>query len=184
MRRLFFLAAALSVMAAPLAARADPSADVLAAAKNFSNLKYWHAEEVYEGRSIAVDYATPNRFRLQLPTGPQYVIGSDVYIGVAGHTMKMAMPQATAMIDQLRSPAAATKFAQKHTIKDLGGTKVGTVATHAYAFDDTTNGITTHNVLDIGPGALPYRLTVDSNRGKVVVLYTKFNVPVSIEPPA
>jgi hypothetical protein len=183
-RRFFCTLAALAVGAVPLPIRADPTSDVLAAGKNFAALKSWHAEESSDGRSIGVDFSAPDRFRIQTPAGTQYVIGSEMYVTVAGHTMKLAIPQVASMIAQFRSPGQAATFAKTHPVTDLGNSSVGGVATHAYGFDDTTEGITTHNVLDVGPKALPYRMTVTSNRGNAVIIYSKFNVPVTIEPPA
>ncbi len=183
-RRFFCALAALAVAALPLPIRADASSDVLAAGKNFAALKSWHADETFNKSSIGVDFAAPDRFRLQMPTGTQYVIGSDIYVTVGGHTMKLPVPQVGSMIAQLRSPGQAATFAKTHAVKDLGASSVGGVPTHAYGFDDTTEGISTHNVLDVGPKQLPYRMTVNSNRGKVVITYSKFNVPVTIEPPA
>jgi hypothetical protein len=184
MRRLLSYAALLAIAVTPMAAQAGPSDEVLAAATNFQALKFWHADEAVGGRTMSIDFAAPDRFRLQMPMGTQYMIGSDVYLTVAGHTMKMPMPQAGAMIAQLRSPAAAANFAKNHTIRDLGASRVGDVPTHAYAFDDTTNGVTTHNVLDIGPHQLPYRMTVDSGKSKVTITYSKFGEPVTINPPS
>jgi hypothetical protein len=183
-RRFFCALAALAVAALPLPIRADAASDVLAAGKNFAALTSWHAEESSQGQSIAVDFSAPDRFRIQTPAGTQYVIGSEMYVTVAGHTMKLAIPQVASMIAQFRSPGQAATFAKTHPVTDLGNSSVGGVATHAYGFDDTTEGITTHNVLDVGPKALPYRMTVNSNRGKAVIIYSKFNVPVTIAPPA
>jgi hypothetical protein len=183
-RRFFCALAASAAAAVPLPIRADATSDVLVAGKNFAALTSWHADETFNNSSIAVDFAAPDRFRLQMPTGTQYVIGSDIYVTVGGHTMKLPVPQVGPMIAQLRSPGEAATFAKTHVIKDLGTSSVAGVPTHAYGFDDTTEGITTHNVLDIGPKQLPYRMTVNSSRGKVVITYGKFNVPVTIQPPA
>jgi hypothetical protein len=182
-RRFFCALAALAVAALPLPIRADAASDVLAAGKNFAALKSWHADETSEGHSIGVDFSAPDRFRIQTPAGTQYVIGTEMYVTVAGHTMKLAIPQVASMIAQFRSPGQAATFTKSHAVTDLGNSTVGGVPTHAYGFDDTTEGITTHNVLDVGPKALPYRMTVHSNRGNAVITYSKFNVPVTIEPP-
>jgi hypothetical protein len=183
-RRFFCALAALAAGALPLPILADPTSDVLAAGKNFAALKSWHADESSEGHAIGVDFSAPDRFRIQTPAGTQYVIGSAMYVTVAGHTMKLAIPQVASMIAQFRSPGQAATFAKSHPVTDLGNSSVGGVATHAYGFDDTTEGITTHNVLDVGPKQLPYRMTVTSDHGKAVITYGKFNVPVTIEPPA
>jgi len=184
MTRGFFCALAAALAALPLPTLADASSDVLAAGKNFAALTSWHADETFNNSSISVDFAAPDRFRLQTPGGTQYVIGSDIYVTIGGHTMKLPVPQVGSMIAQLRSPGQAATFTKTHAVKDLGASSVGGVPTHAYGFDDTTQGITTHNVIDIGPKQLPYRMTVNSDRGKAVITYSKFNVPVTIEPPA
>jgi hypothetical protein len=183
-RRFVCALAASAVAALPLPIRADATSDVLAAGKNFAALTSWHAESSAQGQSIGVDFSAPDRFRIETPAGTQYVIGSEMYVTVAGHTMKLAIPQAASMIAQFRSPGQAATFTKTHAVKDLGASSVGDVQTHAYGFDDTTQGITTHNVLDVGPKQLPYRMTVNSDRGKVIITYSKFNVPVTIQPPA
>ncbi len=185
MRRLLTLTTVVVVAAMPLAVRADPSGDLKAAADRFSHLKYWHARMTSSrGQTTDADFAAPDRFRITLPTGPAYFIGSQIYVSMGGRYMKIPVPQAAAMVQQLRSPAHASTFTRSHKIQDLGSSTVDGVAAHAYAFDDTTEGITTHDVIDVGRGdGLPHRATITSQQGTTVVRYGKFDVPVTITPP-
>lgn len=188
MRRAVLLTlTAVLAASAPLAARADSSGDLAAAVSRFTHLKSWHASMVSSsGHTVEADFAAPNRFRMTLPTGPAYFIGQTVYISMGGHTMKMAVPQAAAYIQDLRSPGNVTKFAKSHNVQDLGSSSADGVATHAYAFDDTTHGISSHVKVDVGQadGYLRRAIVTSAGHGATTVHYSKFNVPVTIQPPA
>lgn len=185
MRSLLVLGAALAVAAMPLAARADASGDLRAAADRFAHLKYWHARMTSSrGQTTDADFAAPDRFRITMPTGPAYFIGTAMYVSMGGRYMKIPVPQAAAMVQQLRSPAHFAKFTQSHKVQDLGDSAVDGVATRAYGFDDTTEGVSTHDVIDIGRAdGLPHRATIASKQGTTIVRYGKFDVPVTIKPP-
>ena len=172
--------------AAPLAGLADPATDLANAGGRFTHLKYWHATMVQSsGQTVQADFAAPDRFRMTLPTGPAYFIGQTVYVSMGGHFMKIAVPQAASYIQQLRSPGNVTKFAKTHKVQDLGNSSADGVATHAYAFDDTTNGVSSHVTVDVGKAdGYLRRAIVKSTHGTATIHYSKFDVPVTINPPA
>ncbi len=88
------------------------------------------------------------------------------------------------MIAMFKSPAHAAAITKSHGFKEAGPSSVDGVATHAYVFDDTSYGVTTHNILDIGAqDGLPHRMTQTSKNGSATITYSKFNVPVTINPP-
>jgi hypothetical protein len=186
MNRLFTLAATLVLAVAPLVARADPAGDVRRAGEKFAQLKYFHATMTSRGVVSQVDCAAPDRYKVTTPAamGTSYIIGTMMYVNAGGHYMSLRMPGLTAMMGYLRTPAQASKFAATHQIKDLGPSSVDGVAVHAYGFDDTSHGITTHDVLDVGQAdGLPHRMTVTGSQGSTVINYSRFNVPVTINAP-
>ncbi|MBV8579880.1 MAG: hypothetical protein JOZ86_04525 [Candidatus Eremiobacteraeota bacterium] len=184
MRRLLSLAAALTVTFAPLTAGADPSSDLQKTAEAFAALHSWHATMVSQGRTTECDFVAPDRFKLTTPMGPAYVIGSDIYLSMGGKYMKMPVPMMTSMVSELRSPSHIATFAKSHKVQDLGDTSVGGVATHAYAFDDNTNGIATHVVIDVAKSdSLPRRQVVTYAKGSTTITYRNFNAPLTINAP-
>ncbi len=186
MRRLLSILAALAVAAMPVGARADAASDLQKAGERFAHLKYWHATLTSAHRPVTeADFAAPDRFRMTLPTGPAYFIGNAMYISTGGRFMKIAVPQAAGLVQQMRSPAHAAEFAKSHKVDDLGASSVDGVATHAYAFDDAAYGIKTHSVIDVGQAdGLPHRAIISSSRGTTTVKYGKYGVPVAINPPS
>ena len=122
---------------------------------------------------------------MKSPVGYNYLIGSTMYMGVQGHYMKVEVPQTASMIDQMRSPARAAEFAKSHAVKDLGPSSVGGVAAHAYGYDVTSNGESVHSVMDVGQASgLPLRVTTKAKNATTVVMYSRYDVPVTINPPA
>ncbi len=172
---------------APLAAAADPATDLANAGGRFTHLKYWHATmATSSGQTIQADFAAPDRFRMNLPTGPAYFIGHTVYVSMGGHFMKIAVPQAASYIQNLRSPGNVTKFAKTHQVHDLGDSSAEGVPTHAYAFDDKSHGISSHVTVDVGraDGLLRRAIVKSAGHGTTTIHYSKFDVPVTINPPA
>jgi outer membrane lipoprotein-sorting protein len=186
-RALLLTLAAAAVAVIPLAAQADPAGDLANAAGRFAHLKYWHATLApSNGHAIEADFAAPDRFRMTLPTGPAYFIGQTVYVSMGGHYMKLPVPQAASYIQNLRSPGNVTKFAKTHKVQDLGNSSADGVPTHAYAFDDTSNGVSSHVTVDVGQadGYLRRAIVKSAGHGTTTIHYSKFDVPVTINAPS
>ena len=162
------------------AALADAYGDLMKAQTAFQNAKSWHAEERFsDGRTVLVDYAAPERWRIQpTPTMTELVIGGDVYMVRNGTPMKM--PFGGMMISRMiKQFMVAADPEVKKTAQDLGTRTLNGRLVHVYSF--TVRGVP--ETLYLGDDSLPVQAEVKNSGATTVISYSKFNEPVTIEAP-
>jgi uncharacterized protein (DUF111 family) len=160
---------------------ADAYGDLMKAQAAFRSLKSWHAEEhLSDGKTVVVDFATPDRWRLQpAPNITELVIGGDVYMVRDGRPMKL--PFGGMMISHMIKHFQFSADADvKKTAQDLGMKTVNGRSLHAYSC--TVRGVP--ETLYLRADSLPVEAVVKDRGMTTVIDYSRFNEPISIEAPA
>ena len=165
------------------AAIAGPFAHLMRAELALKQATSWHVtEQLPGGKVFNMDYSAPNRWRVEpAPNITEVIIGSTVYMVTAGHVMQLP-PSYAAMIARtvhIHMFDAADRAALRSTLRDLGAQALAGKPVHVYRY--VLHGIT--QTWYIGAGHLPVQAILSSSRGREVVQYSRFGVPVSIEPP-
>ena len=96
-RRFGWLLLPLSLLAAT-AAWAGPKEDLKALSVKFLALRSYHVTMTNSDKrmpKMEMDFVAPNRYRMQMPMGTQYVIGDVMYMTIDGRTMRVPMPKGT-----------------------------------------------------------------------------------------
>lgn len=184
LRRWFSVVAAVALLSTPVTAFADPRADVTKMAKAFFAAKSFHIDTTDpRGRSIAVDFVAPDRFREVLPGGQHAVIiGSDMWMLLAGRSIKLpglAAPVKT-YLAQIRSLNLTGDIAKDYDITDDGPASLGGVASHAYTMVKHGEGIPVK--MWIGPDSLPLQEILTLKDRTQTIRYSAFNAPLTIDP--
>jgi hypothetical protein len=164
-----------------LAVHADAYDDLVKVQAAFRDAKSYHGEEHFSnGRTTTVDYSAPDRWRIQpTPDMTELVIGSDVYMVHNGRTSKM--PFGGMIVSRIvKGFSLSTDNDIKQTAQDLGMQSLDGQSVHVYSY--VTHGIPV--TLYVGPGSLPVQRVVHDKNLTTVVKYSKFNEPISIEPPS
>lgn len=181
MKRLLCVAAALAFAGMlPGIARADAYADLQAMRNAFNAARSWHAEEkMPDGRTVTVDYAAPDRWRIVNPAMTELVIGSDIYMVRNGKTTKMpsfsgGMVQKTLDAFRFQSYDADVKS----SARDLGMKMIDGKPAHAYSY--TTKG--TPVTMYVGMNHLPMQSQVQMKGGTMTISYSGWNSAISISP--
>lgn len=189
--RLAWLAVPLSLLAA--AAWAGPKEDMQALSLKFLALRSYHVTmESSDARmpKMQMDFVAPNRYRMQMPMGTQYVIGDTMYMSVNGRTMKVPMNKGTVSgwrdsdrvfrnLDQTRVEALGTELLNGRPTKKYRMTQSGM----------TQSGKTPGTSLVwVGGDGYPVQVeTTGTARGKnttMTIHYSRFNDPaIRIDPP-
>ncbi|HEX4269695.1 MAG TPA: hypothetical protein VHY36_17540 [Steroidobacteraceae bacterium] len=162
-------------------ALADAYGDLKKAQAAFLSAKYWHAEEhLPNGRTVLVDFAAPDRWRIQpTPTMTEVLIGNDVYMIQGGRSMKM--PMGGIMISKMIKQFEISDDPEvKQSAQDLGTQTLNGRTVHVYSY--TVGGVP--ETIYLGDGSLPVRAVVKNSSATTVVSYSKFNEPITIEAPA
>lgn len=143
----------------------------------------WHmVMQMSGGQTLTMDYSAPHRWRVVPdPKLTEVIIGNSVYRDAAGHVTQLpaayAGPIARAV--RIRKFDAPTLAQVRRTARDLGAQTLDGKPVHVYRF--VANGAT--DTWYIGAHDLPMRVVIQSEKGTQVVRYSRFNVPVSIQPP-
>lgn len=174
---------ALLLASAPVLAGARE--DVLAAASKFQSLKSYHVTMTHEGQGMTMemDFVAPDRFRMQMPMGTQYMIGETMYMNVDGRTMKL--PLQANMAQQWRDPAKLRADQTKTTATALGPGMVDGKPAQKYRMTHADSPGTT-STMWIGASGYPLQIVVESKAqpGRTTIRYSRFNDPsIRIDPP-
>lgn len=182
--RTFALAAALLLAAGP--ALADAREEVLAAAAKFMALKTYHVTITPEGKTqmkMEADFVAPDRFRMKMPMGTQYIIGDTIYMTVDGRTMKL--PMQANMVNQWRDPARLRADQAKMTATALGPGTVDGKPAQKYRMTHADSPGTT-STMWVGANGYPLQIVVEgkSKTGETTIRYSRLNDPsIRIDPP-
>lgn len=186
-RRLVWLLVPLSLFAAA-AAWAGAKEDMKALSVKFLALRSYHVTMENSDKRVPkmeVDFVAPNRYRMQMPMGTQYVIGDTMYMTIDGRTMRVPMPKGTVThwretdrafreMDQMQIEALGTEAANGKPAKKYRMTKAGQTPTSSLIW--------------VGMDGYPVKIQTTGTAGKrtstVTIHYSRFNDPaIKIEPP-
>lgn len=178
---------AMSALAAPMFAQANPTSDLVTAWRTFGTVKSFHADmKMPDNRNLSLDMIVPDKMHATMPQGMQMIrIGSDIWMYRAGSWMKLpvSMPQMGAMSDSARTMGMQTKpEPDKYTITYLGPAAVnGTPAQH-YRIVRKDNSVKPMEMY-IGPNHLPLEVVTQTENGPMTILYSEYNAVPDITPP-
>lgn len=177
-RKSFRIAVVVSLVLVPAVALADAYGNLVKARNAFEAAKSWHAVEQVNGRPVTLDYAAPDRWRIQvMPNITDVIIGRTAYMVRDGRSVRLPMvaPRVWQMVKQnwiVITPEV------KRTLLDRGMRTIGGVRVHVYTFTANGNPVTA----EIGGNDLPVRASVRTPKGTVNIRYSRYNAPISIRP--
>lgn len=171
-----YLAAILLAATAFFAAR-SVSADIAPALTNaivlMSKMPAYHMSMTTSDGPAETDVSNPGKMHTVMKAGEMYMIGPTMYMKIGGKWTKFANSNSDS--DVL---ARYHKFASNYSSDDLGMRTIPGGAFHAYAIHDKTHPNVKNTIYLDGSGRI-VRIDIDAN----VVTFSRFGVPVSIQPP-
>jgi outer membrane lipoprotein-sorting protein len=185
--RLASMVVPLSLLAST-AAWAGPKEEMKALSVKFLALRSYHvAMESSDKRvpKMETDFVAPNRYRMQMPMGTQYVIGDTMYMAIDGRTMKIPMPKGT--MTQWRESDRVFRDVDKMQIEALGTETVGGKSAKKYRMTQA-GPPATNSLIWVGADGYPIKIETTGTAGKrtstMTIHYSRFNDPsIKIEPP-
>jgi hypothetical protein len=163
------------------AAYAGPKEDMLAVSKKFLAARSYHVTMINSDKRVPkteMDFAAPDRYRMQTPVGTQYVIGDTMHMTIDGRTMRIPMPKG--MMTQWRESSRAFREVEKLQVEDLGSEAVDGKPAKKYRFSQPGPPATT-TLLWVGSDGYPVKMETTGGAGKrantVTVIYSRFNDP-------
>ena len=111
----------------------SPADEVKTSIDKFLKAKSFHAAMDMQGaRSMAIqmDFVAPDRYRMQMPTGTQVVIGDTMYMQVDGRLTKAPLPPGT--LTQWRDPLKIEEHKAGMSVESLGSDSVDGQAAKKY----------------------------------------------------
>jgi outer membrane lipoprotein-sorting protein len=178
----------LSLFAA-LTAWAGPKEDMKALSVKFLAVRSYHAVMQSDDKrmqKIEMDFVAPNRYRMNMPMGTQYVIGDTMYMTFDGRTMKIPMPKGT--MTQWRESDRVFREIEQLQVESLGMDTVNGKPTKKYRMIRTEGKTPGTTLLWVGADGYPAKMETTGTAGRrtttVTVHYSRFNDPsIRIEPP-
>lgn len=184
--RLAWLLVPLSLLAA--AAWAGPKEDMKALSMKFLALRTYHATTESSDKrmpKMEMDFAAPDRYRIKMPMGTQYIIGDTMYMDVQGRSMKVPMPKGTS--NQWRGTEKTFRELEQMQIEALGPDLVDGKPTRKYRMS-RTDKTPTSSLIWVGADGYPLKIetttTANGNPMTMTVRYSRYNDPsIKIDPP-
>jgi len=182
---------ALSRIAGDLNPLPSPKDALKASMDRFMALHSYHASMEFSGGPGGamghndIDFVAPDRYRMVMPMGTQFIIGDTMYMHVQGRTMKVPMPKG--MLSQWRDPARLAEAEEGMTVQAQGNDTLDGVATKKYlVHHEKPQPIDV--TMWINGDDLPVQIQVNSMlKGKAVastVRYSRFDDPtIRVDPP-
>jgi hypothetical protein len=135
--------------------------------------------------AMDLDFVAPDRYRMKMPMGTQYVIGDTMYMAMNGRTMKMAIPKG--QISNYRDPAQIAANKATMTVESLGNDTIEGQAAKKFLVRNTEPR-QVESTIWVGADGYPLRIEVNGeDRGQVArttISYSRFNDPsIRIDPP-
>jgi hypothetical protein len=165
--------------ATALFAARSASADVAPALTNaivlMSKMPSYHMSMTTPDGPAETDVSNPGKMHTVMKAGEMYMIGPTMYMKIGGKWTKFGNSNSNSDSDVL---ARYHKFASNYSSDDLGMRTIPGGTFHAYAVHDTTHPNVKNTMYLDGSGRI-VRIDIDAN----VVTFSRFGVPVSIQPP-
>lgn len=164
---------AAAVLFAALPARADVSPALTNAIVLMSKLPSYHMSMTTSDGPAETDVVNPGKMHTVMKAGEMYMIGATMYMKIGGKWTKFANSNGGG--DVL---ARYHKFSANYSSDDLGMRTLSSGTFHAYAIHDTAHPNVKNTIYLDGSGRIA-RIDIDAN----TVTFTRFGLPVSIQPP-
>jgi hypothetical protein len=182
---------ALAKIAGDLNPLASPKDAIKASMDRFLALHSYHASMEFSGGPGGamghndIDFVAPDRYRMVMPMGTQFIIGDTMYMHVQGRTMKVPMPKGT--LSQWRDPARLAEAEEGMTVQAQGSDTIDGVATSKYLVHHEKPQ-PTDVTMWINGDDLPVRIQVEMPvKGKTMtsrIDYSRFDDPtIKVNPP-
>lgn len=166
---------------------AGPKEEVKAALDKFIAAKSYRATMTHSGAQammIQTDFVAPDRYRMQLPMGTQYIIGDTMVMNIGGRSMKVPLGKGT--LTQWRDPGNLAKSQATLTVTALGSELLDGKPAKKYRMVNTQPQ-RSESTMWIGGNGYPLQITVDGRAGgtqTTTLRYSRFNDPtIRVEPP-
>lgn len=179
-RRLALAALPLSLLAA-VTAWAGAKEDMKALSVKFLALRTYHVHMENSDKRVPatdMDFAAPDRYRMQTPQGTQYIIGDTVYMDLGGRTMKVPMPKGA--MTQWRQGDTAFREVDKMQVEALGSELADGKPAKKYRMT-IAGKVPSTALLWVGADGLPIRQEVTASWGgrttTTTIRYSRFNDP-------
>ena len=178
MKRLLCALALVAFSAAP--ALADPKSDVMAAMMQFAKATTYHMSISGHGQTMDADIQPPSKMHMMSTQFEMIKIDATTWMKVGGKWQKFTMPGMDQMMGSVNG-AIATAHASPDdvTVTDLGMKKAAGGGDPLHAYSVTNKAGKSPATIFLDGSRL---VEVDSPDGSAV-RFSKFNVPVDIEPP-
>lgn len=179
-RRFALAALPLSLLAAATA-WAGAKEDIKALSVKFLALRTYHVHMENSDKRVPasdMDFAAPDRYRVQTPQGTQYIIGDTMYMNLNGHTMKVPMPKGA--MTQWRQGDTAFREVDRMQVEALGGELADGKPAKKYRMT-IAGKVPTTTLLWVGADGLPIRQEVTGSWGgrttTTTIRYSRYNDP-------
>ena len=182
-------AAKVSAVADTLNPLASAKDELMASVDKFTALKSYHATMRMSGGAQGeitneVDFVAPDRFRMQMPTGTQVIIGDTMYMSMQGRTMQVPMPAGT--LAQWRDPANMRKAEAGMTVEAQGSEAIDGEPARKYLVHHTQPE-PVDVTMWIGDAGYPLQIRVVGKSDKPFTSTTRYSrindATIRIEPP-
>lgn len=169
-------------------AYAGPKEEVKAAFDKFLAAKSYHATMSLsdaQATTIRTDFVAPDRYRIQMPMGTQYIIGDTMVMSIGGRSMKVPMRKGT--LTQWRDPGNLAKSQATLTVTALGTDLLDGKPAKKYRMINTQPQ-PSESTMWVGGNGYPLQIQVDGKAagqsGTTTLRYSRFNDPtIRIDPP-
>jgi hypothetical protein len=182
---------AVAKIAGDLNPLASPKDALKASMDKFLALRSYHASMEFssgpDGQMAHhdIDFVAPDRYRMVMPMGTQFIIGNTMYMHVQDRTMKVPMPKGT--LSQWRDPARLAEAEEGMTVQAQGSDALDGIATRKYLVHHEKPQ-PTDVTMWINDDDLPVQIQVNSLlKGKDMtstIRYSRFDDPsIKVDPP-
>lgn len=181
---------AIAAAAAALNPLASPKDEITASMEKFLAVRSYHASMQVSGGprgtiTNEVDFVAPDRYRMQLPMGTQYIVGDTMYMDMQGKVMKVPMPKGT--LSQWRDPVRLAENTASMTVEAQGSEVIDGSPARKYLVHNTQpqpSDVT----MWIGGNGLPVQIrassTTQGQAAETTIRYSRFNDPtLRVDPP-
>lgn len=135
--------------------------------------------------TMEMDFVAPDRYRMKMPMGTQYVIGDTMYMTMDGRTMKLPLPKGQTA--NYRDPASFAANKATMQVEALGSDTVDGQAAKKYLMRNT-QPVPGESTLWVSADGYPLKIEVSGDTGgittRTTIRYSRFNDPtIRIDPP-
>ncbi len=168
-----------AALLASAAVWAGPKEDMIAMSGKFLALRSYHVTMENSDKRVPkmeVDFVAPNRYRMLMPMGTQYVIGDTMYMTIDGRTMRIPMPKGT--MTQWRESDRVFREMEKMQVEALGSEPVNGKPAKKYRFSQPGQPATS-SLMWVGSDGYPVKIETSGGTGKrastVTMFYSRYN---------